>query len=69
MLEIIDVQSGVLLTRVNNSLFENGRGVYRMLVVKIIVGVIVAAFIWLLTSTQSLLYQGNVKVVESFGKH
>lgn len=26
MLEIIDVQSGVLLTRVNNSLFENGRG-------------------------------------------
>ncbi|MET1152137.1 hypothetical protein ABWR62_11620 [Enterococcus faecium] len=26
MLEIIDVQSGVLLTRVNNGLFENGRG-------------------------------------------
>ena len=26
MLEIIDVPSGVLLTRVNNSLFENGRG-------------------------------------------
>ncbi|EPB3091981.1 hypothetical protein ACRFD3_000051 [Enterococcus faecium] len=26
MLEIIGVQSGVLLTRVNNSLFENGRG-------------------------------------------
>jgi hypothetical protein len=26
MLEIVDVQSGVLLTRVNNRLFENGRG-------------------------------------------
>lgn len=26
MLEVIDVDNGVLLTRVNNSLFENGRG-------------------------------------------
>jgi hypothetical protein len=26
MLEIIGVENGVLLTRVNNTLFENGRG-------------------------------------------
>ncbi|RBS93435.1 hypothetical protein EB60_01617 [Enterococcus faecium] len=41
-----------------------------MLVVKIIVGVIVAAFlIWLLTSTAVVVRQGEVKVVESFGKY
>ncbi|HFL6813655.1 TPA: SPFH domain-containing protein [Enterococcus faecium] len=41
-----------------------------MLVVKIIVGVFVVAFlIWLLTSTAVVVRQGEVKVVESFGKY
>lgn len=41
-----------------------------MLVVKIIVGVFVVAFlIWLLTSTAVVVRQGELKVVESFGKY